>query len=545
MDEQSTELPKNPVREEFYHMLIEGISTEFPQDLPEIKRNIDRYYALMKTIYPDRGVILDIILKYEDIVRDCTDNINEILRGDLHTFHHIRILWSNRWEAMGDLSNKVITNPNIVSDIDINNFIKDIDLLEVSIQSLQELWGLHESDFIGVSKLQENARRLWDSITLEMLRIGYELHYFDFFKSDHPMVRTFWDRVQPTPKTFEAASTTLIRPEIYQHILDVIKDETLDTTLNKTSQWLGFYPRLIGWRKQDLVQAIKDTGLNQQIVIPDQRSEEYSLLIQELSEVNEYSERYFLIGLELSEFPRSMSTEGLMTSELKQRMDRIKGLGPRKNYTERGPSFLYEKRGTLIGFEGDSYLPKYYYEAIYRKIFNTLVNVDWKEVCRTNMVDIEKLRQISVTDFNYTEGMVSNLEYGELCDLLERESTERRNIKIELLEGIPAAQSAVLYRPGGKLMRDIQAQALTRPGGVFAPIEEKKSRDRDIDIFYNKVKEICSDKNSTRDDIFDIILDMDLLQLILHLPRERHTKDVYCSIVENYMKSTIMRSPQR
>ncbi len=269
-------------------------------------------------------------------------------------------------------------------------------------------------------------------------------------------------------------------------------------------------------------------------------STKFSSLIKELREVDINSERYALIGHELSKFPRSMSTEGLMTSELKQRMNRTRGLGPNPHLKRDFPSYLYKKRGILIGFEDENfYQPKYFYETIYRKIFNTLANIDWKEVCRLNIIDVNRLRDIAVSDFDFDRMFVDRVDYRNICDLLETESSRRRSVRAQLKEGIPEARDIIYYQPGGRMMRGAETIEMFA-SSKSTTRSESVSRKSAYERFY----QMCSDPNITKDQIFELAQEIDLEVLLSRLPMAAPTKDDYCRVLQNYIERTQLGSPQ-
>ena len=79
-----------------------------------------------------------------------------------------------------------------------------------------------------------------------------------------------------------------------------------------------------------------------------------------------------------------------------------------------------------LNFYSKYYLSKLYYEMIYRKIFDTLSFVDWKQVCQEKVYNLDELKQLA-SSMNIPYPIDTN--YGEICNRLERASEFRGSVK--------------------------------------------------------------------------------------------------------------------
>ena len=490
------------------------------------------YFDLMKTIYPDPGLLRQVIYKHhEDLAA-----LAKIITHDDEVIYFDELL-------------KFANNPDNLSDSDIAHLISALPKFGMTIRRPEQIRHvIRRYDAIGdpVFRMVQRALfpdesertvaieifdRVWNEILREMADLGFEFHYFAFFRSANPRVIAFWGGIQPTPQNFEIG-TSLITPEIYEDILKLIstdRENQLDSRTPDVDLLSEFDPdhplgqilspagkNMIGWRKRDLFDAIKATGLTKVEVVPDPRSANFVDLFAEGFRVN----RDAIIDLSRKGIVKS----GRKTSELSEMF----------GYTDRS------SRGTMPGFKTTPYMPKLYYEAIYRKLFNTMINIDWVQVCKQKLVEYPKMRQIAVSDFGFRYNDVKQLNYTEICDLLEQESKRRRAIQEELMAGVPELQPALLYQPGGRIMRSTQAEAAKLRPGTFAPTETVSHASPQL----QRLVDMCADPDVTRDQIFTLAQEMDLEILFARLPQAAPTKEDYCGVLKNYLERTQARSPQ-
>ena len=327
---------------------------------------------VLTSLFPDTQFLADTILKHRDF-----------------------------FERIGWIPERV-TRPSDNALFDLLGKMGEIDEFEHSRELTEE-----DNDTL--------VNTIWPEIWKTLEDAGYEFHYFAFFKSDDPAVRIFWDKVKPTPENFEGG-TTLYTQEIYQKVLDTIKDHRFASPhriyrgggpgYNLSGIHTGNGIQITGWRKEDLLDAIRATGLHKPVT----------------KTVN---------GVTVRRAP--------LNDLLGNPGDRMPGLI--------SPS-----------------MPRVYYEAIYRKIFNTLITIDWAKVCSKRLVTFRNLRNVVVRDFYFNYKQILKLNYEGLCNLLVQESERRRALREGLKKGIPMTQPMITMQPGA-LAVQLQVQTL----GEFAP----------------------------------------------------------------------------
>lgn len=94
------------------------------------------------------------------------------------------------------------------------------------------------------------------------------------------------------------------------------------------------------------------------------------------------------------------------------------------------------------------YARKTYYETIYRKLFNTLQNIDWAQVCRAQLVDENMIRFIAINDFHLDPNQVFRWTYRRLCERLDQVSAERRRTLKTLAEEAAQVAPTIILQPG-------------------------------------------------------------------------------------------------
>jgi hypothetical protein len=528
--------------------------------------NTRAYYELMKSIYPDRTLLRDILLKHKKSLREVIKHYHyEIAVGrdptiNSSTIDNLSILLSDPYRMTDEEITIIIYGLNGIYEDEFTDmsFFEPDQFRESNDQE-------EEREYIS-----RKFKKFWQKFLSDLQEAGYEFHYFDFFRSDHPMVRVFWDRpwtrLLPTPEIFESLSLFLV-PGQYEAMSNAISNNwSMDTMMSGISKWIGNYPKLVGWRKEDLAQAIKATGLNNQIIVPDQRSKQYAEDLEKYQKLkSEYEQtgdvfirnKIDQLKYELSGYPGNISVEGRYSSEIKEMFGRTSGAGPSSLGFDSTGLFARRQglRGVMIGFDQsryggvNAYMPKYYYETIYRRIFNTLINVDWAQVCQQGLIDLPKLRMIAISDFSFPEDQVNQLDQIQICGLLEQESARRRGIREQLTIGIPEAQEAVKYQPGGAMMRQLQTEVAGLGLGAAPTVEPKP-----ISPQLQRLIEMCEDPNTTREQIFALAQEMDLEVLLSRasifstgrlmssdvvsprLLNENQTKEDYCRILRNYLE---------
>ncbi len=490
-----------------------------------------KYLALLESVFADRDFLRDVILSHEyDILALFNIPIN---RNHPHAYIFYEYRTSSDsiglsrvyyYSILSDISMLLQQLEEDSSKVyDILNFLQIYrnDVNDIIVYRTVHNTLVRESDREEASDL---VNHIWNQIIEDAASAGYEFRYFTFFKSDHPLVRINKENIKVTPEIYEGGST-LVDMELYESIIKNISDGTLNSSdinvgldLTRTDQRgirYKLHPVLrrqgLGWRKRDLMEAIKATGLTDVITVPDPRSKMKTKLLERVhSDREDYYDHLWYDIVELSNM--GITEEGRRTTLLAEELGR-----KTRYYT-----------GTFPGFGKNPYMPKVYYEALYRKLFTTLINVDWGRVCSQNLIGTEKLRNVAISDFHFDEYLVKRFEYKDLCNILQEESKRRRQLKDELKEIIPEARDVIYYRPGGRIMRGAETIGMFK-SEVKEPRDEKETS-------LDRLIQMCSDPDLTKEQIFELAQEMDLEILLSRLPMAAPTKDDYCGVLRNYLE---------
>jgi hypothetical protein len=513
---------------------------------------------MMKTIYADHTVLRDVVLKYKDqfdllirLSREAGPKHRPLDFATVLTEPYLldspEKVNSNYVSALLDMLGFVIKYDELEEKITTDIYVRgyrppsfSFSSRRIPIDNLMEYrkgrhsWYL-EYDAEPVDPLYQEMLdivvKIWNGIVEDMKDLGYEFHYFAFFRSSDPRVRTFWHDIKLTPQNFEAA-TMLFDPKFSETIENNIRDES-NIVYNKSRRYwprVGhFGNQVVGWRKHDLWNAIKATGLNKPEIELDPLAERWNKLNSELfiaEQVNNDYDTALEIWKELETIPRNINRHGRHFTKLADMFGRSK----------------YSTKGTMAGIDTKyPYMNKSYYEAIYRRIFNTMIHVDWVQVCQQKLVELPDLKQIAITKFGFAEDDINRLEYEPICGLLEQESVRRRGIREELMLGVPQAQEVIAYQPGGRIARQAEAEMIAQYPGTFAAAEQPQLQQ--LDARFMRLYNICLSPESTKEDVMRIAQEMDLEVFLARLPTAEQTKEGYCRVLQNYVERVETRSP--
>ncbi len=217
---------------------------------------------------------------------------------------------------------------------------------------------------------QEKRKQRFIAVTGYLRSLGYKWDYFGFVDINSPLYKAFMKEITLSPETFESAVSSDL--ETYRRVFEALQRAKyrFDPTQPRRPQegarheWAIY--RILhagsnnhyGWNKKELQRAIANSGLAIQIKP------------RKVARINK-PEYYIERGIPLSSL----------------------GITSQRHPGQEGSIYL-----PGIFSEG-AYLPRRYYEAIYRKIFNTLQNVDWPALCGEKSISIELLRYVANNDF--------------------------------------------------------------------------------------------------------------------------------------------------
>lgn len=224
------------------------------------------------------------------------------------------------------------------------------------------------------------------------------------------------------------------------------------------------FRRYSGWRKEQLAQALVDSGILD-------------------AKVTEFGNKYGF------EFPK------------------LKALGIKNPLPikQNNPGYYIQK------------LPRYILEGLYATLVDTTPN--WDEVCGT-VAKVETIRELAKKEL----GIEIPGSREEVC---QRLSSIQRNI--ELRSELPSIQQEFLFYPGTKEQPRIQYLKYAPERAYF---KEGVSTSRiDIERYFDDIKEVCSNKNKTSADAYQIAINMGIEGYI----KEDQPKETMCQIIQRYL----------
>lgn len=234
-------------------------------------------------------------------------------------------------------------------------------------------------------------RHITDIVQVSYESLGYEWSYFGFVKRNHPLKLARDGKVPLRPTTFEPLSLFNLDPES-QLKLQNFKSKG---RYRSCFPWPdNDIPKAGGWRKEDLFNAIKRSGL-----------------WKDVRRANRIRGRHA---------PGFDYSHGILWEDLKimppnDRQIVVTGLGkhPYKSYC--------------------------HYAALYRLIYSTTDFIDWPLLCRLNAVSLETIRDVAIRSYDADPQRVANSAISEVCAFVTEQSRKRRELTSELALSLAAA----------------------------------------------------------------------------------------------------------
>ena len=364
------------------------------------------YRDFVESIYPPNDLHRQILLKYRNVILP-------LLRTNLTNSRDDR-------EAK-DIT-KLLSNERLINQgITLNTFIDEI-LTSTKIFNRGEprTYTILRYDRESRESIEEEKMGfiiplgLKQDILSDYENAGYVFTYFGFLNKTEPRVIIYMNRIgvtlpgsenlpiEPTKENYEIASN-IITLESYNKFIDRIRSVKSRSAFytkyqSRGEQIFGG----IGWSKRDIVNAIINTGLTQIVgkTMYDPVARKNILFnAMKLDDV-------------LNVLPSFKQLNGVMKPNY------LVGFGVvRKEYNQ------FKQLTKTPTFQSTYYMPKLYYEMIYRKIFNTLAYVDWKQVCQNRTLTIPNLIEASKA---LNVPIIDNEDYSQICNRLEQYASRQR-----------------------------------------------------------------------------------------------------------------------
>ena len=349
---------------------------------------------------------------------------------------------------------------------------------------------------------------------------GYIYTYFGFLIKTESRVMSYMKRKGVILPGAENISTEPTK-QIYETQSEIITMKSYGTFLDKLTTTFGtdaFYamkddiysegylnmtiPGQIGWSKKDIVNAIISSGLLEKVGPKRTRLDDVLDLPETINIEVSLQHRisiWYDISQRLSSYTREHYPNLPTTSKTLRRKPTMPGFGtnPQIERVQRGREFYMRNKPQKLAeydrraFYRTYYMPKLYYEMIYRKIFSTLTWVNWKQVCLNNLLTLQSLKIVAKSlsiPFRENEDANTICQRIEAASATERtlppsQMTTRRQIRRGLVSEIPELAPAILLQPGGRNALQ-QAQSLSR----FAPISPVEE---ELPLIQQEINNLC------------------------------------------------------
>jgi hypothetical protein len=326
-------------------------------------------------------------------------------------------------------------------------------------------------------------QRITDIVQVSYESLGYEWSYFGFVKRDHPLKLARDGKVPLRSTTFEPLSLFNLDPES-QLKLQNFKSKG---RYRACFPWPdNDIPKAGGWRKEDLFNAIKRSGL-----------------WKDVRRANRIRGRHVL-GFDYS--------HGILWEDLKI-------IPPN------------DRQAVVTGLGKHPYKSYCHYAALYRLIYSTTDFIDWPLLCRLNAVSLETIRHVAIRSYDADPQRVANSTVSEVCAFVTDQSRKRRELTSELALSLASstqeASQGFVGRPGSRWIQAPSRQRM-RAGG------EALALPNDDYELYLKIKEYCEDDKVTKEILIDYA---DGLNIRSYLPDnvDKYSKGDLCDYLLDFL----------
>lgn len=314
--------------------------------------------------------------------------------------------------------------------------------------------------------------------------LGYEWSYFGFVKRDHPLRMSKTGRVPLKPNTFEAFGLFYLAPNRYIEMQDDINATHRRKKNGRQSCFTGNLnhdiPKMGGWKKQDLFEAIKRSGL----------------------------------WKDISGLKRQVGIKGLTTTM---------GIA----FKDLGLADPNPRQQIVRGLATQPYMSLCYYETLYRRIYSTNDYIDWPLLCKLGAITLENIRKAAVGMYAAKPEQVANASAGEICRYVIETSRKRTELTKRLALATQERQEDFVGQPGS---RWIQPETMQRRG----PLGEIVSQPANDYQLYQAVKQYCQDQNITKE---QMLAYAEALNIRSYLPDtvEQYSKADLCEYLLDFL----------
>lgn len=318
----------------------------------------------------------------------------------------------------------------------------------------------------------QDSSRAWTKYFLDLVKMGFEFHYFAMINPDSLLFQARRGKLALTPEYFEhAVQSKLTKYEDAVRTISKLPPKQTIWQLRHKAAWRNG-SRFGGWGRKALAEAIRQVGLTT-----------------------------------------------LQTAWSKE-MYKAPILGQIKYNAK-----VEEEKYRLPAFGKSLYLPRGYYENIYRSIFRSVKFIDWTGVAERDLLPIDVFRFVATYDFNLPYSQVANLDNLRIAELIKyRLTSTAPAFHQELAETIPS----IAYQPGNWLNVAETREQFAPPLGPYEVIPAAYQRG------YN----LCA-YGANEEELLGYLKELDLLDAVIRYYKVKHplalTKEQMCSYILYYL----------
>lgn len=320
-------------------------------------------------------------------------------------------------------------------------------------------------------------------IDLSYESLGYEFSYFGFVKKAHPLRMAKVGKIPLKPNTFEAFGLFHLAPNAYLEKAERINANAFGHRQNRRS-CLRYMDndivRMGGWKKKDLVDAIKKSGL--------------------WKNVNNLRRN--------DRHPPGEQNMGIAFQDL-------------------GLADPFPEQQVVRGLGRTLYMPICYYETLYRQIYQTTDYIDWPLLCELNAVSLTNARKTAVEIYAAQPREVANASADEICSYIMQVATKRKQLTKSLAMEAKEAGENFVAQPGSRWVQPLVMQRRGPLGEFITP----PTSDYEM---YKVVKQYCENQQITKDQMISYTT---ALNIRTYLPEnlDQYSKADICEYLLDFL----------
>ncbi len=317
----------------------------------------------------------------------------------------------------------------------------------------------------------------------------YTNYFGGWVNLDNIYIKAKKGEIPLRPNTFEAGS--LLKPEKYREVLTSLTQHGRGYGCD-----MGEEKLYMGWKKADLKEAIKNSGL---------------LRTPPADDPTKYRRENYVKGRWPTNPDGSPDRRILLWRDI--------GI---------------DRRGSVPGVVGKGMdYPLCYYLVLYKKIFETHDYIDWAYLCGKRLVDYHTLKFIAHRDYKMDYNRVKKLKYNQICQEINKIALERNELSAVVAQSL--ADVAAITAP----------QVILQPTSpwIKAPtrsqfIEGQNKTTQPYEI-YQALTGACQDNGVSKDQLIQLTNNLGIRWLLPRDVPSAEDPNIVRSGLEPYSKEQI------